>query len=280
MSLRSAPFAYAGVVLLVTACSGGSFESSRPGGASTADAGGLTGGAASGGAEPAGGGAPAGGAAPGSGGVLPPGSGGATAAGGGGTAGRGDAGAGGIPDAGLRDAAVDTGAGGGSIVLAEDYPQHCDFDTDCALVSEGDQCACPECNGAAVRADALEEWSRSVGAVRCEESAACAAVCEERLPACADGQCASRRPRTIVASEYDRTCLTDTDCHLIYVGEVCSLCRCATSAVNTGGLQKYQEDVGRVRCAPPPVDCDCAAPTVPYCDSSGSGGMGHCTVRF
>ncbi len=62
--------------------------------------------------------------------------------------------------------------------------------------------------------------------------------------ACADG---SERP--ILASNYDQSCTTDTDCMAIGEGNACSLVGpCPSAAINKGAYSQYQSDVAQTPC--------------------------------
>jgi hypothetical protein len=64
------------------------------------------------------------------------------------------------------------------------------------------------------------------------------AVAEGIAPACVNGLCVARYQRNVDATKYDATCRANTDCNLIYTGEVCSSCRCGTATVNASGLPR------------------------------------------
>lgn len=62
--------------------------------------------------------------------------------------------------------------------------------------------------------------------------------------ACADG---SERP--ILASNYDQSCTTDTDCMAIGEGNACSLVGpCPSAAINKGAYSQYQSDIAQTPC--------------------------------
>ena len=98
------------------------------------------------------------------------------------------------------------------------------------------------------------------------------------LAACATGTCAVRPPLFIEASNYDTTCVADSDCVIIYTGEVCSACRCGTAAVNSGAYEQYLREIEGVVCAPGPSPCDCAPLETVHCSVDPMVGMGTCTV--
>lgn len=170
-----------------------------------------------------------------------------------------------------------SGAGGAASTeqWAKDYDQSCDFDEDCVTVVEGDACGCVGCESAAVNREVVEKYQSDWNSIECPPDLpdlVCPAIaCALRLPACTSmGLCAARNPLYIEADNYDRSCETDEDCHLISTGEACSACQCSYSAVNERGYEQYQQDLEGVDCTPGPSVCDCAGPGAVHCASDGS----------
>lgn len=246
--------------LLLAACGGSTFStgSSNDGGPSSSGGGPGVGGAPGG--HPGTGGLAAGG--------LP--SNGGTAAGGLGGASGGLSGTGGVAGS----------AGSVSTTqLASNYDQNCQFDSECALVSEGDVCACLDCANAAIAKQAQSLWDADRSAIVCAgPPLPCPARrCANMLAACAAGTCSIRAPKIIDATQYDQSCQSDTDCIVIVTGEVCSVCKCQAGAINQSALPVYEKDIATEQCNPGPSPCDCAAPGVAHC-ALPPDGPGTCVL--
>jgi hypothetical protein len=222
-----------------------------------------------------------GGAAPGSSGAGSGALGGASP--GGGPSGTGGAASsGGVASSGGQGGSSAGGAPAGTVQLVTSYDRDCANDGECVLVVEGDVCGCSGCQNAAISGAALATWDADRKRIYCPLSGVptnCPAIaCLAMLPACVNGLCVARYRRDIDAATYDATCRADTDCSLIYTGEVCSSCRCATAAVNASGYAAYQKDVAGVQCTPVPAACDCAARTSVSCALPTTPGLGTCVV--
>jgi hypothetical protein len=66
----------------------------------------------------------------------------------------------------------------------------------------------------------------------------------------------------ILASAYDQSCRTDTDCVAIAVGDPCVACtfRCANNAaINEGAVAKYRSDIAGTPALAAAVDGGCSA---------------------
>lgn len=287
----------------VTACGGDSFVASTgdnlgggsggappggSGGGSDGGSGGLSGRGASGGSagNPTGGTGLAGdggaGASVGTGGSR--GGTGGTTGGSGGTAGM-TGGTGGSNPTGGTGGSSTTGGSGGSTSstaqYAHNYDQTCTYDVDCTLVTEGDACGCTGCENAAVADEAFEKYMVDWNAIDCPTSGepiVCAAGCAQVLPACSDGKCVARQPVYVQASQFDRACFEDSDCHLIFEGEVCSSCQCGGAAVNSGGFAQYQAILEEASCNPGPSLCDCPVAGDPRCLRDSDASLGECVV--
>ncbi|HVU03922.1 MAG TPA: hypothetical protein VHE30_19320 [Polyangiaceae bacterium] len=272
--------------VLVTACGGSAFSSDTgsttnggnagDGGSSSGAGGSGTGGSGAGGSGTGGSGA---GGLHGSGGG--PGSGGVSA--GGGTSTGGGPGAGGTVSTG---GAVGTGGSGGdSTQYARDYFQKCNFDYECTLVTEGEVCGCPGCANASVATSAQTQWDTDRAKIQSQCPLLpinCPAIdCAQRIASCGDGLCYARNPLYVSADEYDASCHSDSDCVVIFTGEVCNSCQCGTAGVNKDAYQQYLADVKSVKCSPGPSACDCAPQMNVTCKlGPDPSSPGVCTVGF
>jgi hypothetical protein len=224
----------------------------------------------------------------GSGGQTASGSGGAVGGSGHGLGGNGghgasDAGgAGGTVSAGGKGGSSSGGAPTSTVQLVTSYDRACTTDGDCVVVVEGDVCGCPGCRGAAIARSAQATWDADRKRIYCPAYGApttCPAIaCAPMLPACNGGLCVARYPHNVDASQYDSSCRTNADCKLIYTGEVCSACQCATAAVNGTGYASYEKDVASDHCTPGPSACDCAPRTAVSCQLPVTMGLGKCVV--
>jgi hypothetical protein len=52
---------------------------------------------------------------------------------------------------------------------------------------------------------------------------------------------------TLSADNYDTSCLEDSDCVVIFVGEMCE-CSCNYGAINKSDKEKYDEDYDSIQC--------------------------------
>lgn len=209
------------------------------------------------------------------------GSGGSSGSGGGATGGSGTGGSNTGGTGGRAGASGASGASGNTELSASDYDQACTFDSECALVAEGDQCGCTGCANAAISSSAVGIWEEDASNIQCSMEPGgptCTGGCAQMLAACAGGTCTVRPPLFIEASNYDDTCATDSDCQLIYTGEVCSACRCGTAAINSGAYEQYLREIEGVVCAPGPSPCDCAPLELVSCEVDPMGGTGTCAV--
>lgn len=226
--------------------------------------------------------------ASGDGGAQGSGSGGASASGGAsgegaGPSGTGGAvGSGGVSSSGGQGGSSAGGAPTSTIQLVTSYDRVCTNDGECVLVAEGDVCGCPGCHNAAIAGGAQAAWDADRKRIYCPLPSVpmvCPAfACVAMLPACVNGLCVARYRRDIDATNYDASCRANTDCNLIYTGEVCSSCRCGTAAVNASGYAEYQKDVAGVQCTPVPAACDCAARTSVSCKLPTTPDLGTCVV--
>jgi len=60
--------------------------------------------------------------------------------------------------------------------------------------------------------------------------------------------CAGCGDATISAGEFDRSCMVDTDCVAVGVGDLCA-CSCEQGAINAKDLPQYQERRGDISCS-------------------------------
>ena len=128
-------------------------------------------------------------------------------------------------------------------------------------IQQGDKCACPGCDDGAVNHAVLEKYEADWKAISCPmgEPEACPAICEAEVASCtAAGKCYARTPTFIDGANYPKSCALPSDCHVIYTGEVCNSCQCATAAVNHEGYEQYQADIEGIDCMPGASACDCA----------------------
>lgn len=176
---------------------------------------------------------------------------------------------------------------GGSYMLARDFDRACEKDDDCALVTEGFQCACYRCtSNAAIRASEVERWNSQsvqrtcpIGKAPCYPltdvpSGGCAAPAQA---ACRDGTCIAQRPRVVDDANYDRVCLTDADCVFALTGDICTRCPCRGGAVSRLGAEQLQADEALAGCASPRGgDCDCSPLTDVHCERPSPSPSGVC----
>jgi hypothetical protein len=69
----------------------------------------------------------------------------------------------------------------------------------------------------------------------------------------------------ILASSYDRSCSSDSDCVAVSVGDICVPCGigCRNTAINVASHAQYNEDVARAYAATPagvPYPCETTCP--------------------
>jgi hypothetical protein len=74
---------------------------------------------------------------------------------------------------------------------------------------------------------------------------------------------------SIDSHDYKRTCTADSDCALVYSGDLCAFCQCPNSGVATSDLAKFEADStsrkGGCPKSTPPVDCEPCVAQVPFC---------------
>lgn len=158
-----------------------------------------------------------------------------------------------------------------SSLSASDFEQTCADDSECLLVAEGDICECAPCENAAVSTSAFEDYETQRLGVVCEDPISAQILCSQDCPrvvsACDQNRCTAREQNFVEQDRYDNTCDSDSDCVLIYLGEVCSVCRCETAAIRMDELEKYQIDT-RAGCTPPDTTCDCEQATQVACEAN------------
>ncbi len=195
---------------------------------------------------------------------------GGTGSGTGGTAATGGATSGGAPSTG--------GTNGSTFIDASAFNQFCEWDSQCAPVSEGNVCGCNGCPNAAVNLSELEAFNTERNRLQMlcpvTDGLCPGAPCQEFVGSCPNGVC-SARPAVIIDSTTfgDATCLSDADCFAIPAGEICSECRCSNVAVNEDGLAQYNQLLESVKCTAGPVACDCAAQGVAFCNLGTANGV-------
>jgi hypothetical protein len=79
---------------------------------------------------------------------------------------------------------------------------------------------------------------------------------------------------TLDASRYQTTCVVDSDCVAVFMGDICSACTCHNDAISTSSRGRYNGDVGGIAPWCPQNFSTCGAcPTVTAgCDA------GQCQV--
>jgi hypothetical protein len=162
--------------------------------------------------------------------------------------------------------------GGNPSVYARDFDQSCKYDSDCAVVSEGNLCDCDACGNAGINIGALSKWDASLQNSACDSIPPCApALCPEMVPACAKGTCTARPDIQLDTKSYNHDCKIDSDCVLIGTRVCAGGCNCGADAVSKTGYEEYQKAIAGIECTPSPVVCDCASPTKAICVASVSG---------
>jgi hypothetical protein len=197
----------------------------------------------------------------------------------GGTVSSGGTGTGGVTTTGGKTGSG--GAGGADSQRAKDYDQTCQYDSDCTLVGESsDVCTFCGCPNAAINKTALDQWDKDRSAFNCPPIACPAIACLQVLASCAKGMCIARKPLVVEAKNYDQSCLDNSGCTTLPLGEVCNGCHCSQGAVSTKGYAQYVKDKASVECTPPPVACKCLPTGTPTCDLTGilTNGMATCTL--
>lgn len=203
------------------------------------------------------------------------------------SAGSGGSGGGAVGGSGNAAMGGSSGSGGSGAAntsqWAAEYDQGCEIDGHCALVQQGDKCACPTCDNGAVNHGVFDQYQSDWQAIMCPmrgPDIECPAVaCAEQRASCTEkGKCYARVPTYIDAANYPQTCEQPSDCHAIFTGEVCSSCQCATAAVNDEGYDQYRADIEAVDCTPGPTECDCAPQLGVTCLIDVTSGTGRCTT--
>jgi len=81
------------------------------------------------------------------------------------------------------------------------------------------------------------------------------------LPACGG--------TTIDPTSYQRGCAADTDCSVVYGGDVCAACLCPNAGIATEDLARFQKDTASMQthCPAnrPPVHCEPCVAMAPFC---------------
>jgi hypothetical protein len=145
------------------------------------------------------------------------------------------------------------------------FDQTCEFDGDCELVLPN-VCGC-DCSYTGINVNDLEEFSSVADAIECPTTNdACGPCLPNVVPACHQGQCVSREPFEIRAENYDVSCEQNSDCMVIYAGEICQACQCGGIAVN---VTSYNANPApEALCTPGPATCDCLQYQNARCDNN------------
>jgi hypothetical protein len=83
-------------------------------------------------------------------------------------------------------------SGGPHVIRASDYDSHCAAPSDCAVVSDGDLCACTGCGGAAINKADLPKFDSDAENLRSQCSGPrpiCAVSCIYSETTCTAGTC-------------------------------------------------------------------------------------------
>ncbi len=188
---------------------------------------------------------------------------------------------GGANDGGANDGGANNGGSnnGGSNNLGEpgelrsaDFDQGCTYDRDCSLVYEGTNvCDCRQtCPNSAISATDSNAWDTAwENACPDGEAGLCSlAPCRVLTAACgSDGQCHAAESVFVDASEWDKSCSSDSDCVIVHEGDVCARCICGGTPVNVSEEPKYREALESIDCNPGPSDCDCPLASDAWCDA-------------
>lgn len=75
-------------------------------------------------------------------------------------------------------------------------------------------------------------------------------LCSYTLPS----ECTGPNARVIQASNYDRSCVSDSDCVLILEGNACYATGCVSGAINRAAQAQYEADIIGI-CAPLAINC-------------------------
>jgi hypothetical protein len=151
-------------------------------------------------------------------------------------------------------------------LTAADFDQTCSFDSDCVMVVEGDQCECRACaENAAVRKSAAAAYAAASGAIDCGVQGPCdadALPCRGKAASCFRGKCSVHHEFFVDSGRYDNSCLSDIDCTIIRLGEVCSPgCSCDFATIGRVGLDQFKKDIDTfANCFPNRPSCDCPPP--------------------
>lgn len=78
-------------------------------------------------------------------------------------------------------------------------------------------------------------------------SIACALAAFVLAVACSSSSSSGGSPPPLVASDYDQSCTSSSDCTLIQVGDPCGCIGCSFDAINVKDEGKYETDVGARR---------------------------------
>lgn len=82
---------------------------------------------------------------------------------------------------------------------------------------------------------------------------------------------------TIDTTSYDRSCMNDGQCAVVFQGDACAACPCVSSAVSTSAVVQYQKDLATLATRCPvvatPVNCPICPKRVGLCTG------GRCSAR-
>ncbi len=64
---------------------------------------------------------------------------------------------------------------------------------------------------------------------------------------------------TIDAGDFDASCMVDSNCLSVFIGDLCGNCRCPNASINAAGKAKYDAEVKAKSAPPSPGGCFCPA---------------------
>jgi hypothetical protein len=180
-------------------------------------------------------------------------------------------------------------------VVLSSYDQSCDQDSDCISITTGVLCSECLCGGSPVNKSGEARYQAQVdplisraGGLTCGCPAGAVPQCLDHTctvcgpgstePACGGGDggtivsdASADGPGCvdIMASSYDQSCKTASDCIIITAGDVCSgACACGGATINKSSQAAYEAALDGIT----PAGCPCPASGQPECIG------GTCTI--
>jgi hypothetical protein len=155
-----------------------------------------------------------------------------------------------------------------------------------SLSATGGLCEGGPCVDGSVEAATVVADARGDGPVACASRFDCSSLSplfspssdQDLVPCCVDsvckletydGDCTDASAQIILASDYDQSCMTDSDCIWVAEGNFCypGVTNCGTATISKSANAQYQADVAKTRAA------SCYAP------GSCGGNFGPCCVN-